>query len=83
MKIETGTSLFHTPTLLRYNKTLDKSEALETLPTELYVIKDLSVWGLIQKRRGKRPYMSFDLAAEVRRAVRMGSPGNSGHGSKQ
>ena len=47
MKIETGTSLLYTPTLLRYSKTLSKSEALETLSIELYVIKDLFIQGLI------------------------------------
>jgi hypothetical protein len=73
MKIEPRASLLHAPALLRYNKALDKREALETLATKLYIIKDLTALGLFQEGRRKAPNASFDLTAKVGRAMAMSS----------
>jgi hypothetical protein len=43
VKREARTSLFHTSAETYNSETLDKSEALKTLLTELYTVKDLTV----------------------------------------
>jgi hypothetical protein len=59
--------------------------ALQALTTELYIVKYLTIGRLLQKSRGEGPNASFDLIAEVGRAVGMGSPSGrrGGHGNSK
>lgn len=79
-EIETRTGLRHTPTLLYDSEALREREALETLSAKIYIVKDLTVRRLFNKRGWKGPHTSFDLSTEMGRAIRMGSP-SSGHGN--
>ena len=78
-KIKTRTSLFHTVTYQHYNKVLSQDKVLQTLSTEIYIIKDLIINRLLQKDRGKLSDVSFNLTADMSRAVRMSSPESCDH----
>ncbi|ERF75827.1 hypothetical protein EPUS_01657 [Endocarpon pusillum Z07020] len=78
-KIEARTSLLHTAAHQHYSKALAQSKALKALSTELYIVKDLTISGLLQKGRRQRSNASFNLAAEMGRAMRMSSPESTGH----
>jgi hypothetical protein len=67
------------------SKALGESKALQVLITELYIVKYFTIGRLLQKSKGKGPNASFDLVAEVGRAVGMGSPSahRGGHGNSK
>jgi hypothetical protein len=77
--------LVYTTTFLYNSKALDESKALKALITKLYIIKYLTVSRLLQKSRERGSNVSFDLVAEVSRAVGMGSPNGrrEGHGNSK
>jgi hypothetical protein len=85
MKIEPRAFLVHTTTFLHNSEALGKSKALKALMTKLYIVKYLTISRLLQKSRGEGPNASFDLVAEVGRAVGMGSPNGrrGGHGNSK
>jgi hypothetical protein len=74
MKHKARTSLFYTSAKTYNSETLDESEALKTLLTELYIVKDLTVDRRHQIRGRKSSNLGFYLSAEVGRAVGMGNP---------
>jgi hypothetical protein len=81
-KIEARASHPHGPACLHDCETLRKSEALKTLSTELYIVKDLTVRRLLKEGRWQCPDASFDLPADMGWAIRVGSP-RSGHSSEK
>jgi len=85
MKIEPGAFLVHTTTFLHNSETLGESKALQTLTAKLYIVKYLTISRLFQKSRGEGSNASFNLIAEVGRAVGMGSPSGrrGGHGNSK
>jgi len=74
VKIEAWTGLFHTPTFQYDSEALGECEALETLSTELYVIKDLAIDGLLNKRRREGTNAGFDFCTEMSRTIGVGGP---------
>jgi hypothetical protein len=62
---------------------LREGKAMKTLSTELNIVKDLTVGRLLKKGRREGPDASFDIPADVGRAVRMGSPGRRLHGGQK
>jgi hypothetical protein len=81
MKIEPRAYLLHTTTRLNDSKILSKHKALQTLSTELYIVKDLASSRLFKETRGECPNASFNLVAEMGRAMRMSRPGQRRHGN--
>ena len=82
-KIEAGARHLHSPTCLHDCETLRKSEALETLSTELYIVKDLAIHRLLKKGRREGPDTSFNFSADMGRAIRVGSPRSSHSSGKK
>jgi hypothetical protein len=78
--IESRTSLVHTTAFLDDGETLDEGEPLKTLPTEFYIVKYLTINRLLQKGKRGGSDASFNIAAEVGRAVGMSGLRSSGHG---
>jgi len=58
---------------------LRESEALKTLSTELYIVKDLPINGFLEEGGWEGPHTRFDLSTKMGRAIGVGSPNNS-HG---
>jgi hypothetical protein len=85
MKIELETFLIYITTFLYNSEALGESKALKMLTIKLYIIKYLTISRLLQKSRGEGSNASFDLVAEVGRAVGMGSLNGrrGGHGNSK
>jgi hypothetical protein len=83
MKIKPRAYLLHTTTCLNDSKTLSKGETLKTLLTELYIVEDLTSSRLFKETRGECPNASFNLAAEMGRAMMMSRPGQRSHGNSK
>jgi hypothetical protein len=73
--LEARASLLHNPACLHDCETLSKSEALKILPTELYIVKDLTVRRLLEKGRREGLNASLDLLTEMGWAARFSSHG--------
>jgi hypothetical protein len=71
-KIKMRAGLLYTPAFLYNYETLNKYEALKTLSTEIFIIKDLTVRRLFNEGRREGSDASFDLRTEMGRAIRVG-----------